>query len=172
MLNVLIADLPFGISITKILLHLLNFVILAIGLTFLLYKPVLKFIKKRQSDIQEGIDKGEKMQAEASERKAEYEKLVEEADVAAAEAKKSAQAEGEEKAKTIVSAAEDEARKIRENAQLDAQEIKKAAVMEAKDQITDAVIGLTQEILDRELTKEDNERLISKRLEEWKEDKE
>ena len=94
MLSAMIADLPFGIDLTKILLHLLNLVILIIGLTFLLYKPVLKFIKKRQDDIQAGIDKGEQLQAEATEKKAEYEKLVEEADSQAAEIKKAAETEG------------------------------------------------------------------------------
>ena len=42
-------NLPLNIDFQQILLHLLNFVILAGGLYLLLYKPVNKFIKKRRN---------------------------------------------------------------------------------------------------------------------------
>ena len=38
--------MPLNIDITQILLHMLNFVILAGGLTFLLYRPVQKFLNE------------------------------------------------------------------------------------------------------------------------------
>ena len=41
-------NLPLNIDFQQILLHLLNFVILAGGLYLLLYKPVNKFIKKKR----------------------------------------------------------------------------------------------------------------------------
>ena len=41
--------MPLNIDFLQILLHLLNFVILAGGLTFLLYKPVVKFLESRRA---------------------------------------------------------------------------------------------------------------------------
>ena len=41
------SGLPLNIEIQQIFLHMLNFVILAGGLYFLLYKPVCAFINKR-----------------------------------------------------------------------------------------------------------------------------
>jgi len=44
---ILSANLPLGIDGMKILLHLMNFLILMIGVTLLVYKPVKKFIEKK-----------------------------------------------------------------------------------------------------------------------------
>ena len=41
-------NIPLNINFQQILLHLLNFVILAGGLYFLLYGPVKKFMDGRQ----------------------------------------------------------------------------------------------------------------------------
>lgn len=41
-------NIPLNIDWQQILLHLLNFVILAGGLYFLLYKPVKQFMAKRE----------------------------------------------------------------------------------------------------------------------------
>ena len=46
-------NIPLNIDWQQILLHLLNFVILAGGLYLLLYKPVLAFMEKRQAYYRE-----------------------------------------------------------------------------------------------------------------------
>ena len=46
-------NIPLNIDWQQILLHLLNFVILAGGLYLLLYKPVKTFMEKRQQYYQE-----------------------------------------------------------------------------------------------------------------------
>ena len=46
-------NIPLNIDWQQILLHLLNFVILAGGLNLLLYKPVKTFMEKRQQYYQE-----------------------------------------------------------------------------------------------------------------------
>lgn len=48
--------LPLNINWQQVLLHLLNFFILALGLYWLIYEPVVRFIEKRQkhfSDLEE-----------------------------------------------------------------------------------------------------------------------
>lgn len=57
------SDLPLNIDIQQIFLHLFNFSILALGLYFLLYKPVLSFIKKREEYYQEQDKKAKETQA-------------------------------------------------------------------------------------------------------------
>ena len=42
-------DMPLNIDFLQIFLHMLNFVILAGGLSFLLYKPVNKFLEQRKA---------------------------------------------------------------------------------------------------------------------------
>ena len=48
-------DIPLNINWQQILLHLFNFAILFAGLYFLLYKPVKKFMEKREK-YYKGID--------------------------------------------------------------------------------------------------------------------
>ena len=165
----IIADLPFGIDATKILLHLLNFAILVIGLTFLLYKPILKFIKKRQEDIQNSIDKGEKMQAEADEKKSEYVQKLAEAEAEAADIKAAAERESEVRAKEVIDKAKEDAKAIKANAETEADKLKKEVLADAKNQIADAVITLAENIVERELSIEDDRRIIDKRIDEWSE---
>lgn len=49
-------NIPLNIDWQQILLHLMNFVILAGGLYFLLYKPVKAFMDKRAAYYQEQAD--------------------------------------------------------------------------------------------------------------------
>ena len=58
-------NIPLNIDWQQILLHLMNFVILAGGLYFLLYKPVKAFMDKRAAYYQEQADQA----AHARERK-------------------------------------------------------------------------------------------------------
>ena len=52
-------NIPLNIDWQQILLHLLNFVILAGGLYLLLYKPVKTFMEKRQQYYQEQEQRGD-----------------------------------------------------------------------------------------------------------------
>ena len=44
--------MPLNIDFVQVLLHLLNFVILAGGLTILVYKPVMKFLDARRAKFE------------------------------------------------------------------------------------------------------------------------
>ena len=62
-------NIPLNIDWQQILLHLLNFVILAGGLYLLLYKPVKTFVEKRQLYYQEQDAKAAKTLAAPSARR-------------------------------------------------------------------------------------------------------
>ena len=44
--------MPLNIDFLQVLLHMLNFVILAGGLTFLLFKPINKFLENRKAHFE------------------------------------------------------------------------------------------------------------------------
>ena len=58
-------NIPLNIDWQQILLHLLNFVILAGGLYLLLYQPVKAFMEKRQSFYREQDAQAAKLLADA-----------------------------------------------------------------------------------------------------------
>ena len=66
-------NIPLNIDWQQILLHLLNFVILAGGLYLLLYKPVKAFMEKRQQYYQEQDAKAAKTLADAEKTAAQKE---------------------------------------------------------------------------------------------------
>ena len=109
-------NIPLNIDWQQILLHLLNFAILAGGLYLLLYKPVKAFMTKREGWYQQQADEAEKTRREA------------EALKAAAQAQTDAAAE---KAKAIRAQA-------REDAQEDVRRVKADAQAQAEKILTDA----------------------------------
>ena len=87
--------MPLNIDWQQILLHLLNFLILAVGLYFILYKPVKKFMKKREDDYAAREEKTAEALKDAECSRAEYEDKLARAEEEIASLKKSAAAETE-----------------------------------------------------------------------------
>ena len=69
--------MPLNIDWQQILLHLLNFLILAVGLYFILYKPVKAFMKKREESYAERERKTKDALSDAEKSREQYaEKLA------------------------------------------------------------------------------------------------
>ena len=114
--------MPLNIDWQQILLHLLNFLILAVGLYLLLYKPVKAFMKKREDSYAEREEKTDEALRGAEKSRSEYEDKLARADEEIADIRKQASAEietvkaaklrdAQSEAETIVAAARDKARK-------------------------------------------------------------
>lgn len=64
--------MPLNINWQQILLHLLNLVILVVGLYLILYKPVKKFMKKREDDYKQREDSTQEALDNAKAKEEEY----------------------------------------------------------------------------------------------------
>lgn len=97
--------MPLNIDIVQILLHMLNFVILAGGLTFLLFKPVCKFLNERR-EYYEKLDAENAEKAANNEKlKKEYEKKLADAEIEFAALRAAAEKESAEAAKQYIDSA-------------------------------------------------------------------
>lgn len=159
-----------GLSWQKMLLHLANFVVLALVLIFLIYKPVKKFMQKRQDEIKQKYQDAEdvKLKAqkdidEANENAQKSQEAMKQMALEVEETKKQAEIEKEQ----ILIEAKEQAEKIKEDARVKAQEEKELALKEAKDEVVDMAVNLAGNILQREIKKEDNSKIIDEALEEW-----
>ena len=112
--------MPLNIDWQQILLHLLNFLILATGLTLLLYKPVKRFMKKREDEYAAREENTKKALEDAERKGAEYEQRLSDANARIAEMKKAAADEADAARSEKLRAAEREAKKIVENARVKA----------------------------------------------------
>ncbi len=118
-------NIPLNIDWQQILLHLLNFVILAGGLYLLLYKPVKTFMEKRQQYYQEQDAKAAKTLADAEKTAAEVRQQLKNADADAAAKLADARAQAEQILADAHAAAQREHDKLLSDAQ---KELKDLAV--------------------------------------------
>ena len=143
------------------LIQLVAFIVLLIVVFLVGYKPVKKMLKKRQDAVDKMISETEennrvaKRAAMASDQTIQEGK--EEAERIIASAKKTAELE---RAK-ILSAAEQEASAKRKKADEDIAAAKEASKEEVRKEIVDVAMLASETLLGREVTTDDNKRLVA-----------
>ena len=105
-------NVPLNIDFSQILLHLFNFIILAGGLYFLLYKPTKSFMDKRETYYKDIDNKAKKTLADCESEKQKYKNLISEAQSQADAIKANALKEADVMAKEHIKSAEDAKAKI------------------------------------------------------------
>ncbi|NLL80939.1 MAG: ATP synthase F0 subunit B [Tissierellia bacterium] len=94
-------------------IQLLNAIILAIALTFILYKPVKEFLEERTNKIQNKIDDSDATMAKANELIAEYDKKIKEIDKERMEILEDARIKAVAESKLIIDEAREEASELK-----------------------------------------------------------
>ncbi len=158
-----------GIDWIKILIHLVVFAVLGVGLYFLLYKPVLRFIRNRQESIQKGIDDGNALKEEGNALKAEYDQKLS----AIEEERNAVIAEAETQKQEILDAAKESAAReseaIKQRARQEADAAKQQAVQDMQKDAGKVATLIAGEILHREISAEENDQIILDCLKAWSE---
>lgn len=159
--------LPLGLDGVKIALHMLNFLILMGGLTVLLYKPVLKFINNRQETIKKQLEENAAAKKEAGDKLSEYEQKIinaeKEIDNLHAEAAKELIAEKE----AIILNANAKAEEIYNKAKAESEHERDNCIENLQNEVAEVAVKLASNILDREISKEENLKLIDACIKEW-----
>ena len=159
--------LPLGIDGTKILLHMFNFLLLMVGLTLLLYKPVLKFIKNRQDSIKKQLDDNESTRKEAEEKMSEYQQKLVNAENEIEQMHAKALKSMTEEKEAIISNANLKAEEIYNKAKAETEYERDNAINNLQNEVADVAVKLAGNILDREINKEENLKLIDACIKEW-----
>ena len=139
--------MPLNIDWQQILLHLLNFVILAGGLYFLLYKPVEDFMGKRAREYRELDERARRDREEAAAmRKSAQEKLdAMHEEIAQMRIKAGDEIEAEKQ--QMVAEARAEARRILETAGKTAEQRSKKAIADTNEEIRDLAMEAVRKML-------------------------
>ncbi len=139
--------MPLNIDFVQVLLHILNFVILAGGLTLILQKPVKKFMDERKAKY-EAIETKNREDAEANERvKAEYEEKLASFDKEMAELRLETEREAGNAARSTIDTAKSEAARILKKAEEDAEKRKDHILESAQTEISELVLTSAQKLL-------------------------
>ena len=139
--------MPLNIDWQQILLHMLNFAILAGGLYFILYKPVKSFMAKREQHYKEMNDAAEANRAEAAAlRKATQEKYDAAVDeVIRMRTKASDEIDAEKQ--RLLGEARAEARRILETAGKTAEMRSKKALADSNDELRALAMEAVEKLL-------------------------
>jgi len=150
----------FGVNWPLFISQCIAFLVLAILLKKLAYKPVLEMLETRRKTIAESMENAEQIKAELAETQAERDKVLAEANQKAqemiADAKEAAQQVGEAEGQKAVKQAEEIIRKAREATDADRDQM----MAELKAEIGRLVVETTAKVSGKVLTAEDQQRLI------------
>ena len=136
-----------GIDIVQILLHMLNFVILAGGLALLLYKPVTKFLAERKARFEALAEQSAAAKEEGDRLQAAYASRLADAEAEIAEQRRAAEREGAAVAKGYLDAAKEKSAAIIAAAEAEA-EARRAQILDsAQTEIGELVLEATQKLL-------------------------
>ena len=151
--------MPLNIDFTQVLLHMLNFVILAGALGFLLFKPITKFMADSQKHFEDLAKENEEAAKANADMKAEYEQKLEEAKAEIADMHRNAEKEAAETAKEYIDSAHQKANAIIAAAETEAEKRKESILDSAQAEISELVLSATQKLLSDTVTPERNSAL-------------
>ena len=133
--NIALSGLPLNFEPQQVLLHWLNLVILVGGLYFILYKPVKKFIAKREEYYKDLDKQTEDKLAQAEQLKVQYSEKLAAADEEIHQARVKAQQAVERSTQEQLKQARAQAAQIRAQARAQADRIREQAVHDSQDEI-------------------------------------
>lgn len=148
------------IDFLRIGLHILNVLVMFVVLRLLIYKPVLKFMKKREHAFSDKIDELDAREKQLIQQKEQYEQMMADAQSEAAVLIAKSNEMAKEHAREILDNAKDHAKDmvVRAKKEIDAE--KAQARLDMRADIAEVGIQIAKKVLEREVSAEDNRKII------------
>ena len=140
-------SIPLNIDLQQILLHLFNFMILAVGLYVILYKPVKNFMDKREAHYKEMDQLAEEKLSKAEGLRNTYQKQLDEAEMQIAQKKAQAAKEAQAQAENELQEARRKADQILVKARSDAQYEHDRMIAESREEIVNLAAEATEKLV-------------------------
>lgn len=150
-----------GINIGLLASQLVNFILLALLLYLVLYKPVLRMLNERKERIARSMADVDAAREAAAKAQLEYDRKVAEAQRKAQEIIAAAAQTGEKAKADIVADAHREADRIKQDAIADAEQQKVRALADVQTQIAGLSMMATERVLGQAMDEKTQRQLIS-----------
>ena len=150
-----------GLSWQSIALHVLNVVILFFVLKLLVYKPILKFMKKREKSFSDKTDMLDTREKELIQQKQQYDQMMSDAQTQAASIITKSNEMARDHAKELIEDAKEQSRELVIRARKEIAIEKEQTQLEMKSEIVDMAVQIAEKVLKREVSKEDNQKIIN-----------
>lgn len=141
-------------------IYILNVLILFVALRLLLYKPVLKFMKKRENLFANKADELDEREKGLIRQKEQYDSMMAEADSKSAAIITKSNEMAREHAKEIMDNAKEYSRDLVMKAKREIESEKIQTRSELKAEITDMAVNIAEKVLEREVSADDNRKII------------
>jgi len=137
----------FGIDWKLLIAQGVNFTILLVGLSYFLYKPVLKILNEREKKIADGVKAAETAEKAAKDNQAAHDTIV----TSAHKEAETIVARGEEEAKkeksVLLKTAQKRAEAVVADARLEAEELKRRSAKESEKEVARIATLAAEKIL-------------------------
>jgi F-type H+-transporting ATPase subunit b len=140
--------------------HILNVIILFIVLKFLLYKPILKFMKKREKSFSNKTETLDTREKELVQQKQQYDQMMSDAQTQAASILTRSNEMARDHARELIDDAKEQSRDMVLRARKEILIEKEQTQLEMKSEIVDMAVQIAEKVLKREVSKEDNKKII------------
>ena len=157
----------FDFDVWNMLIYFANFVVLCVGLYFLLFRPVKKFMAKRNENIVKVSEENQKLSEEVQSMKKEYDTLVSEAKRELAKANEQAKVVAEKRSAEILADANARAKSIVDKAKEEIEHEKQRAETEIRGQVAEISVAVAEKILAKEIDAKSNSELIESSIRKW-----
>ncbi len=137
----------FGIDARLIIIQIINFVVLAGLLSYLLYKPVLNLLAEREEKIKQGIKDAESAAKANAEATAEKQAILSAAEKEAAAIDARAKDFGKQKTEELVAEANAKAATVISEAQAKSAQLKAQALKDSEAEIAKLAVLAAEKIL-------------------------
>ncbi len=150
-----------GIDIAVLISQMVNYAILLVALTVLLYRPLLKLIDERRDRIAKSIEDSKKIEQQLKEMEASRKAAMKELDAKSSALLADAKKQADQSRSEMMKAAEQEVAGLLERGKKQLEDEKRSMVAALEKTVAKAGVTLASKILEREFTPADQARILS-----------
>lgn len=153
-----------GIEPSLLIAQIVNFLIIVVVLTKILYKPIIRMLEKRRKEIEDGLALTEKMRKEEEALLEKRTKMIEEARKDARAIIEEGKKHGREAEKEIISEANTEANEIVAKSKGEIDRMRQKLSHEMKAYAVELAVAMAKRVLASFLTSKDQHKLLEKHI--------
>jgi F-type H+-transporting ATPase subunit b len=143
---------------------ILTFLVLLLLLAKFAWKPLLLALDSRQVSIRKALDDADQAKRELERLQQQSTQIIQEARVAAESIVEKSRSDAEKVREDLKLKAKEEAESILRNAQRQIEAQTRQAVKDIRNEVADMAVLIASKVLERNVSKADNERLIDEAL--------
>lgn len=149
------------LDLASLLFQIINFVVILVGLNYLIFRPIRRKIEERGAAIAEKLDSAREQEAEAAQLRESWQERVRAIDREAEETIQSAQGEADRKAAQIMEEARHRMDELTEQMREDLERQRGEIVMQHYDEVLDTIVELAGNMVQSVTTRRTHDDLVT-----------